>query len=146
MINPFVKFNGFEFFGTYETAKGRNQLENGEGNRWGTNGAALVVDDRETQQIAAELLYRFGKADQFYLGARYISVTSTIALGQSAAVQGTRNDISIDRTSFGGGWFITRNVLLKGEYVKQNYNDYPDTERLSKATFDGFVIQGSISF
>ncbi len=146
MINPFVKFNGLEFFGTYETAKGRNQLENGEGNTWGPAGASLSVDDRQTQQIAGELLYRFGKSQQFYAGARYIQVSSTLPFGQTAGAQGTNQDVSIDRTSFGGGWFITRNVLLKGEYVKQNYNDYPDTQRLSKATFDGFVIQGAISF
>jgi hypothetical protein len=145
MINPFVKFNGLEFFGTYETAKGRNQLENGEGNTWNA-GSSLVVDDRQTQQIAGELLYRFGKSENYYVGARYIKVSSTLPFGQTASVQGTNEDISIDRTSFGAGWFITRNVLLKGEYVKQNYTDFPDTQRLSKATFDGFVIQGCISF
>jgi hypothetical protein len=123
-----------------------NQLENGEGNSWGANQSSISVDNRETQQIAAELLYRFGKQAQFYVGGRYIQVSSTLPFGQSAAAQGTLAEVSIDRTSFGGGWFITRNVLLKGEYVKQNYKDYPDTQRLSKATFDGFVIQGSISF
>jgi len=146
MINPFVKFNGLEFFGTYEYAFGRNQLENGEGNRWGTAGASMSVDNRQTHQAAGEVLYRFGKYEKFYVGARYINVSSTLAYGQSAASPGTLRDISIDRTSIGGGWFITRNILVKGEYVNQNYNDYPDTERLSSANFKGVVIQGAISF
>jgi hypothetical protein len=146
MINPFVKFNGLEFFGTWEYAFGRNQLENGEGNRWGTAGASMSVDNRQTHQTAAEVLYRFGKFEKFYVGARYIQVSSDIVFGQSAATPGTRTPITIDRTSFGGGWFITPNVLLKGEYVSQNYDGYPNTERLSGANFKGFVVQGAISF
>lgn len=146
MINPFIKFNGLEFFGTYEYAFGRNQLENGEGNRWGTAGASMSVDNRQTHQAAGEVLYRFGKYEKFYVGARYINVSSTLAYGQSAASAGTLRDVSIDRTSIGGGWFITRNILVKGEYVNQNYNDFPDTERLSGANFKGIVIQGAISF
>lgn len=140
MINPFVRFNGLEFFGTWEYAKGRNALENGEGSTYGK------LDNRQTHQTAAELLYRFGKTEQFYLGAKYNTVSSNLAFGQSASNQGTLQKVSIDRTAFGGGWFITRNVLLKGEYVNQNYNDYPDSERQSGGNFKGFVIQGSIAF
>ena len=106
----------------------------------------MSVDNRQTHQAAGEVLYRFGKYEKFYVGARYINVGSTLAYGQSAASPGTLRDISIDRTSIGGGWFITPNILVKGEYVNQNYNDYPDTERLSSANFKGVVIQGAISF
>lgn len=139
VINPFVKFNGLEVFGTWEYAFGRNALENGEG-------SAFKSDNRQAHQTAAEALYRFGKQEQFYIGARYIKVSSTLTVGQTAATEGTRYPMSIDRTSIGGGWFITRNVLLKGEYVNQNYNDYPDTERFAGGNFKGFVIQGAISF
>lgn len=142
MINPFVKFGGLEFFGTYELAFGKNALENGEGSTWGSED----YDNRQTHQAAGEVLYRFGKKDQLYIGARYIKVSSDIPFGQSAAAAGTRTSITIDRTSIGGGWFVTRNVLLKGEYVNQNYDGYPDTERLSGANFKGFVVQGAISF
>jgi len=140
MVNPFVKFSGLEVFGTYEYAYGKNGLENGEGSTYGK------LDNRQTHQAAGEALYRFGKNEKFYIGGRYIKVTSTLALGQTASNPGTLTPISIDRTSIGGGWFVTRNVLLKGEYVNQNYNDYPDTERLSGANFKGVVIQGSIAF
>lgn len=140
MINPFVRFKGLEFFGTWEYAKGRNQLENGEGSTYGK------LDNRQTHQTAAELLYRFGKTEQFYIGARYNTVSSNLAFGQTASTPGTLQKVSIDRTAFGGGWFITRNVLLKGEYVNQNFNDYPDSERQSGGNFKGFVVQGSIAF
>ena len=140
MVNPFVKFNGLEVFGTYEYAFGKNGLENGEGSTYGK------LDNRQTHQAAGEALYRFGKNEKFYIGGRYTKVTSTLALGQTGSNPGTLTPISIDRTSIGAGWFVTRNILMKGEYVNQNYNDYPDTERLSGANFKGIVIQGSIAF
>jgi hypothetical protein len=142
MINPFVKFGGLEFFGTYEYAFGKNALENGEGSAWGSED----FDNRQTHQAAGELLYRFGKNENLYIGGRYIKVSSVIPFGQSAGNAGTRTPITIDRTSIGAGWFITRNVLLKGEYVNQNYDGYPNTDRLSGANFKGVVVQGAISF
>ena len=140
VINPFVKFQGLEFFGTWEYAKGRNALENGEGSTYGK------LDNRQTHQTAGEVLYRFGKGEKFYVGARYITLSSNLAFGQSSSNPGTLQKVSIDRTSIGGGWFITRNVLLKGEYVNQDYNDYPDYERQAGGNFKGIVIQGSIAF
>jgi len=143
VINPFVKFSGLEVFGTFEWASGNSAFENGEGATYAKQ------DDRKAQQTAIEALYRFGKDEQFYLGARYITVNSTIAEGYTAAVAGTRYDVTIDRTSFGAGWFITRNILLKGEYVTQNYGGFRNTgpnNRFFDGKFDGFVIQGAISF
>jgi hypothetical protein len=144
MINPFVKFGGLELFGTWEYAYGNSQLENGEG-------ASYTAEEtnRTAHQTAAEALYRFGKNEKFYLGARYITVSATIAEGYTATARGSRYDVSIDRTSFGGGWFITRNVLLKGEYVTQKYNDYKSTganNRFYQGEFSGVVIQGVIAF
>ncbi len=143
VINPFVKYSGLEVFGTFEWAKGNSAFENGEG------AAYAAEDDRKAQQTAFEALYRFGKDEQFYVGARYIKVDATIAEGYTAILQGTRYDVTIDRTSFGAGWFITRNILLKGEYVTQNYDGYNNTganSRFYNGKFDGFVIQGAISF
>lgn len=143
VINPFVKYSGLEVFGTFEWAKGNSAFENGEG------AAYAAEDDRKAQQTAFEALYRFGKDEQFYVGARYIKVDATIAEGYTAILPGTRYDVTIDRTSFGAGWFITRNILLKGEYVTQNYDGYNNTganSRFYNGKFDGFVIQGAISF
>jgi hypothetical protein len=143
MINPFVKFSGLEVFGTFEFAKGSNALENGEG---GTAQTWSAVEDRKANQTAFEALYRFGKNEKFYFGGRYIKVDATIPFGQSAAAAGTNSDITITRTSIGGGWFVTRNILLKGEYVNQDYSGYPTTDRFYEGNFKGVVIQGSIAF
>jgi hypothetical protein len=171
MINPFVKFQGLEFFGTYEVAKGNTAVENGElqySDPTNNDGSAKTVfkklDDRQTTQLAVDLLYRFGKDDKFYVGARYNKVDSEIALGQATNTasyisQGTRFDVSMDRKAFAAGWFITKNILFKAEYVIQNYTDFPeffkntststgywDSSLLANGKFDGFVIQGVISF
>jgi hypothetical protein len=140
MVNPFVKFAGLEFFGTWEYAKGNNSLENGEGSTFGD------IENRQTHQTSGELIYRFGNNENMYLGTRYQKLTSNLAFGQTAANRGTLYDVSVDRLSIAAGWFITRNVLLKGEYVNQTFSGYPDTERFYKAKFNGIVIQGAISF
>jgi hypothetical protein len=143
MVNPFIKFSGLEVFGTWEYAYGKNQFENGEnGSTWGSTS----YTNRQTHQTAVEALYRFGKNEKLYVGARYNKVTSNLAFGQNASNPGTLYDISIDRTSVGAGWFVTRNILLKGEYVNQNYNGYPTTDRFFDGNFKGLVFQGVIAF
>ncbi len=151
MVNPFVKFGGLEFFGTWEYAKGKTAVENGEIQY--SNPALprfTSLDNRQTHQTVADVIYRFGKNEKFYVGARYGKVTSTILVGQSTAAtsisQGTRYPVSIDRTAFGGGWFITKNVLFKAEYVTQNYKDYPTDNILSGGKFNGVLVQGVIGF
>ncbi len=144
VINPFVKFGGLEVFGTFESASGLSSLENAEGVT-----AYSKEPDRIATQTAVEALYRFGKTEQFYFGARYNTVAATIAEGYTATVRGTRTDVTIDRTSIGAGWFITRSILLKGDYVTQYYKGFLATganNRFYNGKFDGFVIQGAISF
>jgi hypothetical protein len=120
MINPFVKAGGFEFFGTYEMSTGR---------------ASNETKDREYSQYAAEGLYRFAQ-DKLYIGARYNRSEGEEAFG----------DVSVDRTAIAGGWFLTKNVLFKVEYVNQNYNDYPSTDIRHNMKVDGFVIEGIVGF
>lgn len=143
VINPFVKFSGLEVFGNFEFAKGANAFENGEGTNWGS------ADERKADQIAAEALYRFGKDEQFYIGGRFIKLSATVAEGISATNAGTRYDVTIDRLSIGGGWFVSKNILLKGEYVNQNYDGFPNAggnNKFFEGNFKGIVIQGAISF
>jgi hypothetical protein len=54
--------------------------------------------------------------------------------------------VSIDRTQLSVGWFITPKIMLKGEYVTQQYNDFPSTDIRSGGKFDGFMMEGTISF
>lgn len=156
MINPFIKIDGIEIFGTFEVAEGQNAVENGE-IQYATSAADttkfMKLKDRQFVQLAADVLYRFGKRDQFYTGAKYNNVTGTQVFGQSTVTttpgtinQGNRVDVSIDRISFGAGWFITPNILVKGEYVTQDYNDFPVGSVLQRGKFSGYVLQGSIAF
>ncbi|QOI95982.1 MAG: hypothetical protein HRU69_00165 [Flammeovirgaceae bacterium] len=172
VINPFIKFKGLELFGTYEVATGNSPVENGElqysdpTNNDGTLKPVFdKLDKRKATQSAVDLLYRFGKKEQFFVGVKYNSVDAEIALGQatntaSYIYQGDRVDVTIKRTAFAGGWFITKNVLLKGEYVNQKYTGFPeffdnrstsaagfkDTSMFANGEFKGFVIQGVVTF
>jgi hypothetical protein len=150
MINPFVKFGGVELFGTYEVGKGNSQVENGE--IQSTDPAQPVqakLGDRKFNQLAVDVLYRFAN-DRLYVGAKYNTVDATMAFGQSTTqpniAQGTRRDVIVDRTSVGAGWFITRNILFKAEYVQQKYNNFPTEDLRSGGKFDGWVVEGVIGF
>jgi hypothetical protein len=122
-INPFVKTGGLELFGVIETASGASAGEQ---------------ETRTWNQYAAEALYRFLPREQLYIGARYNTLSGELA--------GSGGDVSIDRIQLGGGWFITSRVLMKVEYVRQNYNDYPETSYLHDGQFDGFVVEGVVAF
>ncbi|HPX05793.1 MAG TPA: hypothetical protein PLC17_07650 [Tenuifilaceae bacterium] len=121
--NVFMKYRGLEFFGTYENAKGRAQNETSE---------------RTVDQVAAELVYRFGSKENVFVGARYNNVNAEVA--------GIANEVSINRMQLGAGWFITKNLLLKGEYVNQKYLDYPNTSILHEGKFNGFVVEAIVGF
>ena len=121
MINPFVKFQGLEFFGKFENIAGKRNNE---------------ADTRTFNQYGAELLYRFGPAENIYLGGRYNLVTGEMANG---------DDIDISRINVGGGWFMTKNVLAKIEYVNQQYDGFSFGAR-QDAEFSGFMLEAVISF
>lgn len=122
MINPFVKYGGLEFFGTVEMAKGK---------------ASYETDDRTTMQYAGELIYRFGADENIYVGGRYNLVDAEDISGE---------DVTIDRFQVAAGWFMTRNILLKAEYVVQNYNDFGATSIYNEGKFDGAMVEAVISF
>jgi hypothetical protein len=137
MINPFIKFHNLELFGTYEIAKGNSQVENGEIQSTNIANPTLTAQsDRKFTQFAADVLYRFAN-DKLYVGAKYNTVSGEQVFGSSTTQpnisQGTRKDISVDRTAFAAGWYVTRNVLIKAEYVTQKYNDYPDTQAAAES-------------
>ncbi len=121
MLNPFVKFGGFEFYGVFENTTG-----NIKGN-----------DSRTFNQYGAEGLYRFGANEDFYLGLRYNLVDGEMTSG----------DIQIDRFNIGGGWFLTKNVMAKLEYVTQSYDgDGYSGTKYAGGQFDGVMLEAVISF
>lgn len=125
MINPFIKYGGLEFFGTYESATGKSSAD---------------TDTRNTTQMAGEVIYRFGKTENFYIGGRYNTVDSEEKFGTNMA------DVNISRFQLGGGWFLTNNILVKGEYVNQQYEGYPTGNILEDGKFSGFIFEAVISF
>ena len=125
MLNAFVKAHGLEVFGTFEKAKGRTKTE---------------TAGRDVTQYAIDGVYRFGKDENLFVGARYNTVKGEIQVGTSA------QDITINRTALAAGWFVTKNVLLKGEYVTQEYKDFAQTDYRYGGKFDGYVIQAIVGF
>jgi len=129
IINPFVKFKGLEFFGTYEQASGKTVNEKPD---------AYDGANRKTTQIAGEVIYRFLKNEQLFVGAKYNTVTSRLT--------GYTTDVDITRLSLAAGWFPTKNLLLKGEFVDQKYEGFKGTDIRSGGKFNGLVIEAVVGF
>lgn len=119
-INPFVKYQGLEFFGVYEVA---------------SNGADA---GGSFTQLGAELLYRFGAREQFYVGGRYNTIDGETASG------GPKCEVT--RFNVGGGWFLTNNVLSKIEYVTSSYDGAGFTNHLAGAEYSGLMLEAVVSF
>lgn len=128
-INPFVKYKGLEFFGVVEMVSGKTP-------------AALAnssLGEGNYTQMGAELLYRFGPNENLYVGGRYNMVT-----GESFKDAETQE---IDRLNIGLGWFMTKNVLAKVEYMNQNYsgNGWAGS-RFDEGNIQGIVFEAVIGF
>ena len=120
-VNPFVKFGGLEVFGVIERAKGKALAESGE---------------RTFDQQAVDVIYRV--FDAIHVGGRYNRVKGQLA-GMTTDVEGTR-------WQFGGGWFITSGLLMKAEYVNQEFKGYPVTHIRNGGKFKGMMLEGVVAF
>jgi len=121
MGNAFLKIGGFEWFTTLEGAKGRSKTE---------------TIERKANQFATDVVYRFGKKENFWLGGRYNSVSSVLS----------GNDVDINRIAFSGGWFLTKNIMTKLEYVSQKYKGFPASDLRNGGKFNGFVLEAVVGF
>ncbi len=122
-FNGFVKAGGLEILAAYETAKGRTKAETSE---------------RKMNQLAGDVVYRLGKEENVFFGVRYNTVNAELA--------GVANDVTIDRFAVAGGWFLTKNVLLKAEYVTQKYKNFAVTDYRNGGKFNGYVIEAVVGF
>jgi len=94
---------------------------------------------RTATQYAVDLIYRFPKGkENFWIGARYNSVTTKLALNT--------NDVTIDRAVASVGWFVTKNIAIKAEYMQQQYQNFAATEIRSGGKIDGMMLQATVGF
>ena len=122
-INPFIKFQGFEFFGTAETFRGKALNEVG----W----------QRDWNQFAGDFVYRFID-EKAYLGLR--------ANTANGKLTGIANKVSSDRNAIAAGWYVTPVLLMKGEYMQQRYYRFPTADIRNGGKIQGFVVEGVVSF
>ena len=122
VVNPQLYVNGFEFFGNVETH---------------TGAAGNEPVRRTLRQLSGDALYRFAN-NKLYFGGRYNTV--------SGQLFGIADDITVNRTQIGGGWYVIPNVLAKLEYVNQKYLDFPTTDIRNGGQFKGVMIEGAVSF
>jgi len=127
MINPFIKIRGTEFFGMYESAKGQNAAE-----------ATAGSTEREVTQLMAEGVYRFGNNENLYVAARWNNLTGNLGA--------TAPDADVTRVNFGGGWFVTPSLLMKLEFVNQEYKGFVNTNIRNGGKFSGFMVEGVLAF
>jgi len=129
MFNGFVKWRGLEFFGTFEQMTGRMNIA-------GPGGS-----DRDFSQIAGEVVYRFLERDQLYVGVKYNTMSGT-----PLYFFGEPNEITVNRLALAAGWFPTKNILLKVEYVDQTYEDFTPFDYQYEGSFSGVTIQAVVGF
>ena len=120
--NVFLKYQGFELFSFVESGKGKSNNE---------------VDTRNFTHFAADVVYRFGKTENVFFGGRYNTVKADDVSGQ---------EITINRIQVGAGWFVTKNILAKLEYVNQEYKDFGATSRLADGKFNGIMVEAVVGF
>jgi hypothetical protein len=126
-INPFVKWQDWEFFGTAENFRGK---------------ATAETKYRDWDQYAGEVVYRF-LDDKFFVGGR--ANTAKGALANTSTIS-YANDVSVDRYASSFGWYITPVLLLKGEYMQQKYFGFPANDIRNGGKIQGFVLEGVVSF
>jgi hypothetical protein len=123
MGNVFLKYKGIEFFGTYENANGRSSNES---------------EMRNATQLAGDLIVRFGKNENFFVGGRYNTVTAELG--------GNADDVTINRMAGSAGWYINKYILVKLEYVNQEYKNFAETNILNGGKFNGMMVEAAIGF
>jgi hypothetical protein len=124
MINPFIKYDGLEFFGTYEDATGR---------------AANEAATRNATQMAADLIYRFGSTEQFWIGFRYNTLKE-----QLTPVSANIPDVTVNRVAGSIGWYLLPSVAMKFEYVSQQYTGF-DNSLISASSSNGILNGGKFN-
>ena len=124
-MNPFLKLGGLELRGNIEESARAEQ-----------SARRRAVSGTRTQ--ARRCIASLG--DKLYVG-------EPLQHGRPVdAVRRRRSEVTVDRTQFGAGWFVTPTVLLKSEWMNQNYKDFPTTDIRNGGKIKGFMVEGVVAF
>jgi len=146
MGNLFLKYKPLDFlavesFTTLEKATGAKASEE---------------LNRNASQFATDLIFRFGKDENFYIGGRYNTLSADYAKSNAVAPIAPYTvgqdlvpayTLDVSRLAISGGWYVTKNMLAKIEYSNQTYSNVPNVNYiLNGAEFHGISAEAVISF
>lgn len=145
MVNPFVKIGGFEFFGIIEQSQGASPSD------LVNEGGVSTFKLRQVRQIMGEALYRFSD-DQFYVGGRWNTASGQFYSTKNYDADPTLGTQKVNRMELGGGWFMSKNLLLKAAYIHQAYDGFDlktagllsDVRQNGK--FNGMMLEAVVGF
>jgi hypothetical protein len=140
-FSPFLKYKGLEIQGGLDLIKGSVYADVSAG-KW---------TKRSWNQVYGEVVYRFLKNEQLYIGTRYISTSGepsglTYSSADAGKTVGAQAKVNMNRLAFAAGYFPTKNMLLKLEYVNQKYNDFPWRDYRYESKFSGLMVEAVIGF
>jgi len=108
------------------------------------NGSAAGTPEETWNYYTGDVVYKITPA--LYAAARY-SAATTDMLG------GRETDGKVNRIQVGGGFWVTRNMLMKLEYVTQKYTGFRQGDMVNNniqawrdPAFKGFVAEVSFAF
>ena len=95
------------------------------------------------EAIAIQDTLNYDEPADWYYPVRESLGAALLANGKLA---GMTDNVGVNRYQIGGGMFITPNVLMKGEWVNQKYNDFPTSDIRNGGKFKGFMVEGVVAF
>lgn len=108
------------------------------------NGSAAGTPEEKWGYFAGDVVYRITPA--LYAAARYSNATAD-------TVNGAASDGKVNRIQLGGGLWVSKNLLLKVEYVNQKYSGFAEGVVVNNGIqawrdpqFSGVISEVSFSF
>jgi predicted porin len=108
------------------------------------NGSLPGAPEEKWTYYSADAVYKLTPA--LYAAARYSSA-------QTAMLGGLASDGTVSRIQVGGGFWLTKNLLMKVEYVQQQYDGFAEGQMVNNniqgwrdPAFSGIVSEVSFSF
>lgn len=108
------------------------------------NGSAAGTPEEKWNYYAADVKYEITPA--LYAAARYSAATTSMLAGNASSGQ-------VNRIQVGGGFWLTKNLLMKMEYVQQKYSGFAAGEIVNNGIqawrdpeFSGVISEVSFSF